>query len=218
MTRQLKLRLDKLDEDLVLPDDVELVQTMKKQARKVLRAAELEEYRTHKLRREYQLELQAKYEEDGDKKMANVIRRLRNAEETRRAWLKCAYTRGKIHNGGLVGLEVPRDPLQPPKTCDDWMYLDDPVEVEKHIQTQLKEHFSQAEETDFRQSPLKEDTNFSADTDTARKLLNGDIEYEQGKLRLSTLMLLQHCARDPVNEITTTLTDKQFDGKLKSWN
>jgi hypothetical protein len=98
------------------------------------------------------------------------------------------------------------------------MYLDDPVEVEKHIQTQLKEHFSQAEETDFRQSPLKEDTNFSADTDTARKLLNGDIEYEQDKLRLSTLMLLQHCARDPVDEITTTLTDKQFDGKLKSWN
>jgi hypothetical protein len=49
MTRQLKLRLDKLDENLVLPDDVELVKAMKKQARKVLRTAELEEYRTHKL-------------------------------------------------------------------------------------------------------------------------------------------------------------------------
>jgi hypothetical protein len=90
--------------------------------------------------------------------------------------------------------------------------------IETHLQSHLRTHFAQAEETDFRQSPLKEDTNFSADTPTADNILKGDTsQYDTARLRLSTAMLLQHMAMATDKEITTTLTDKQFDGKLKTW-
>jgi hypothetical protein len=192
---------------------------MKKEARKVLREAEVEEYKTHKLRQEYQLELQAKYEEDGNTSMATIIKRIRNAEITRRAWQKCAVARGKVYSGGLNNLEVPRDPAVTPKECQDWLYIEDPDLIETHLQSHLRTHFAQAEETDFRQSPLKEDTTFSADTPTADNILKGDTsQYDTARLRLSTAMLLQHMAMATDKEITTTLTDKHFDGKLKTWN
>lgn len=219
MSKQIKARMAKLNTHFKLPATIADCKAEKDKALKLLRATELEEYKTHKLRREYQLELQAKYEDAGDAKMAHVIKSLRHAEETRRAWLKCAAARGKTHKSGVVGLQVPSNPTVPPKECNDWLYLNDPVEIEEHLQSHLKKHFAQAEETDFRQMPLKLDTNFSADTATADDILEGGEDpYKESQLRWSTAMLLQHCKRDPVDNITTTLTDKQFDGKLKSWN
>jgi hypothetical protein len=159
--------------------------------------------------------------EEGDTStLATIIKRIRNAEITRRAWQKCDHVaRGKVYSGGLNNLEVPRDPAVTPKECQDWLYIEDPDLIETHLQSHLRTHFAQAEETDFRQSPLKEDTNFSADTPTADNILKGDTsEYDTAQLRLSTAMLLQHMAMVTDKEITTTLTDKQFDGKLKTWN
>jgi hypothetical protein len=98
-------------------------------------------------------------------------------------------------SGGLNNLEVPRDPAVTPKECQDWLYIEDPDLIETHLQSHLRTHFAQAEETDFRQSPLKEDTNFSADTPTADNILRGDTsQYDTAQLGLSTAMLLQHMA------------------------
>ena len=99
-----------------------------------------------------------------------------------------------------------------PKKCgpDDWTTINDSEEVGEAIQDKLASHFAQAEETDFCQSPLKEDTNFSADTDTAEQILAGEHPYDETHLRLATAMLLRHMARSIEDEITITLTGKQF--------
>jgi hypothetical protein len=66
MTQQIAKRVLKLATPFDLPNTIQECLIMKKEARKALREAEVEEYKTHKLRQEYQLELQVKYEEDGD--------------------------------------------------------------------------------------------------------------------------------------------------------
>ena len=86
--------------------------------------------------------------------MAEVVQQMRNKEIARRAWIKCAKVMGKMHGGGLGNLQVPIDPLEDPKTCKDWHYVEDQKEIEECLCEHFKKHFAQAEETDFRQDPL----------------------------------------------------------------
>ena len=97
------------------------------------------------------------------------------------------------------------------------MYLENPEDIEAQLQAHLKKHFAQAEETPFRQPHLGEGTDFSASTETARKVLSNETDYDNDKMNLATLMLLLHCKKDWGEDISVTMTDKQFDGKLKSW-
>ena len=217
---QIGHRMDQItDPAFRIPSNVQECKKRKKEARKVLRQAEREEYRTHKLRQEYQLELQAQYEADGDHRLANIVKRLRNAEATRRAWQKCAVARGKVHGSGVTNLEVPANSSIPPKECNDWMFVEEPEEIESHLQAHLRKHFHQAEETDFRSEAfLREDTDFSASTAAADSILDGDHDYCPFEMRLATTRLLRYMTKDKVEDIPVTLTPAQFDGKLKSWN
>ena len=125
-----------------------------------------------------------------------------------------------MNHTGITNLEVPRDPTCPPKKCNDWLYVDDIQEIETHLQAHLQKHFAQAEETDFRQDPLRQDSDYSGSTATAEAILNGDHGFDESELHMATAMLLRHLAKDDVGPITTTMTPEQFDGKLliKKWN
>ena len=84
MTQKLALRRRYIsDSDFSIPATLEACKQAKRTARKALRHAETQEYKTHKLRQEYLLELQAKYDADGEKALAKTIKRLHNAEATR---------------------------------------------------------------------------------------------------------------------------------------
>ena len=64
-----------------LPSSIVLCKLMKKVAKTALKTAELDKYRNHKLREEFQFELQAKYKDCGNKKMADTIKQL-NTKKT----------------------------------------------------------------------------------------------------------------------------------------
>ena len=182
MRRSLSHKMDKLKTPFQLPTTIKLCKKMKKEAIIELRQAERDEFRTHKLRLEFQFELQAKYEEKGNKKSAEVIKQMREKETVKRAWAKCATAMGKNHNGGIKNLQAPKEETSDPKTCKGWVFIEDPNEIERKLQDHFKTHFAQADETDFRQPPLINDTNFSANTETANKIMRGEHDYHQENL------------------------------------
>ena len=216
--KQIERRKWHLSGKLTVPTTIRACREAKRQARLKLRQMERDELRSSKLRDDFLLEMEAYYSADGDKNMETIVKRIRNAEALKRAWKKIAHARGKGYHEGITNLEVPADPSVPPKQCTHWKFVEDLDAIEGHLQTHMRKHFSQAQETDFCKEPLSTDTNFSADTPTAEKILAGNHDYRRSELTLATAMLLDHMVGDKVTPITTTLTEEQFDGKLKSWN
>ena len=118
------------------------------------------------------------------------------------------------NQSGLSRLEVPRDPLQDPKKCSEWMAVDTPDEITQYLLERNKTHFSQAEGTPFTVSPMKVDVNFGATTETCEMMLSGD--YNDSDVADLTGLVIKHfhtlTGKDPLPQ---SITEKSMMDKYK---
>ena len=87
-------------------------------------------------------------------------------------------------------MEVPRDPNQDPKHCTEWMEIDTPEAITKHLLERNQKHFGQAQGTPFTISPLQIQVDFGATTETCEMMLQGD--YDETDVDDLTAMVITH--------------------------
>lgn len=205
-------------QQIPLPTSLEDCKQLIKANEKQLKAMEKEERETAKLRQAHQQQLIAQYEAKDDTKAAKIVRRIRNAEESKRTFKKVAAARGLTNKGGLDHILVPTDPEANPKTCTDWKRIEDPVEVNAYLTERNQRHFGQARGGKLTSPPFDTTMDFTAATQVADKILKGEYEPPED-LDNTTKWLLGQALRyatDP-DVIEHTLTDEEFNGQLKAW-
>ena len=109
--------------------------------------------------------------------------------------------------------------LADPKTINQndptqWKNVNCPKEIEFYLQLRNRRHFGQAEGTPFTSPSMKKKFNWSATTDEAELVLNG--EYSDDELSQVQRMLLDHMKRVTSNQTSPTyLTTTEFDNRMK---
>ena len=108
------------------------------------RATLEEEIRTRQLRRAHQEERIEHHEVRGNGKQAKIHRQILRAEAMKKVWRKCQAARGLHKQGGLSYLEVPADPTENPKECENWRRVDIPEEIKALSEERNQKHFGQS--------------------------------------------------------------------------
>ena len=144
-----------------------------------------------------------------DNQKAKCIRQMKRQEQKVRVYNLLKYQRQKdTKSGGINRLEVPSawptmseyDPstdydLTDPKTLDPsnkshWKEVNCPKEIEFYLRLRNQRHFGQAKETPFCTPSLSRKFNWSASTEAAELLLNG--EYDNAELTEVQRMFLDN--------------------------
>ena len=109
-----------------------------------------------------------------------------------------------------------------PKTLDLsnkslWKEVNCPKEIEFHLCLRNQRHFGQAKKHPFCTPSLSRKLNWSASTEAAELVLNG--EYDDAKLTEVQRMFLDNMQRVASEEISSSkyLNIDQFEGKMKAW-
>jgi exonuclease III len=157
-----------------------------------------------------------------DKKAAKRLRRMKRAEETQQIFKKLKRMRVQQRASGLTLLEIPENPADDPKKCQEWKTIDVPNDIIERLQQRNQEHFGQALGTPFTVSPLGEALGFQGDTEEATKILNGTSQYQQpsDETSESVRQLLKHMQwteQVQALEDKPTIAYSEFVGKLKVW-
>ena len=157
------------------------------------------------------------------------------SENKARVYSLLKHQRKKIKNsGGIDRLEVPFSwptmqdyddtidyELEDPKTLDpknssQWREINYPREIEFYLRLQNQRHFGQAEGTPFTSSSMKKKFDWSAFTQEAELVLNG--EYTDEELTNVQQMFLNNLQRISQNKVSTNyITTEDFDGKMRKW-
>ncbi len=64
---------------------------------------------------------------------------------------------------GVTSIEIPKHPEEDPKSCTEWVQVDVPTEVLKHLQRRNQAHFGQAKGTPYTISPLVDQLGYKGD-------------------------------------------------------
>jgi hypothetical protein len=140
---------------------------------KEFKALVKQEELTKKLRKQHQEKLADEYEAKGDKEAARIIRRIKRAEQTKKLYEKCRKARGLHHQGGLSYLLVPEDPLENPRTCNEWRRVDCPEEIVALLQERNREHFGQSKRCNLTSDPFDFTNEFTSASLRAEMILDG---------------------------------------------
>ena len=126
--------------------------------------------------------------------------------------------RGLDKGGGLSYVQVPEDPEENPKTCQEWKTLTDPTEVETAIRARLEKHFSQSKDCNLTSPPMDLTMDFAAADERANQILSGT--YDCTELDDMTTALIE-CLQSVVGGqpvVSSTLVKDELLGKIKAWN
>ena len=97
----------------------------------------------------------ASFIEQGNKEHAQLLRRIKRGEETKRLFRKLAVARGKTHEGGLSHISVPADPeCTDYKNCQEWKDVDDPEEMDRLLAERNRDHFGQSGDANLCMPPV----------------------------------------------------------------
>ena len=105
-----------------------------------------------------------------------------------------------------------------PETCNEWLVIEVPSEIMKHLLARNKAHFGQTHGTPFTVSPLAENLGFCRDQSGAQAILQG--QYDQTPFAVHVKLLLQHLQithEMAVENSHLTITDAELVGKLNVW-
>ena len=149
------------------------------------------------------------------KTKAAIERKIQKAEDISRMFRKISFMRGNKSKTGITRLDVPIDPLQDPKQCEDWKTLEIPSEIDTHLRNRNQKHFGQASGP-FTQPPLSQQIDFTASTETADAILEGT--YDSSDLDEITQLLLSKLKREDAHKepIPLLLSDEELVGKLRT--
>jgi exonuclease III len=155
-----------------------------------------------------------------NKKKAKILRNLKKAEEMKQLFQKLQLLRNVRQSSGITRIEVPVDPDQDPKTCNDWKTIDVPTDILQHLQTRNRQHFGQAKDTPFTTQPLSDDLGFTGDTESASAILQGTYDIPDA-LAPTVQLLIAHLKRGAEFTLSSQrpyIQDDEYVDKLKSWS
>ena len=168
-----------------------------------------------------------------DEKKAKILHQMKKAERKGRVYNLLKYQRNKLlQAGGIDRLEVPASwpnmedydesidyNLTDPKALNptdssQWKKVICPEEIEFYLRLRNRRHFGQAEGTPFITLAMKKKFNWSATTNEAELVLDG--EYTDEELTDIQRMLLDNMKR--VTSIISSpsyITAAEFDNQMK---
>jgi hypothetical protein len=153
------------------------------------------------------------------KKQAKILRCIQKGEAIKKLFEKLKTLRQKRIKSGVTSIEVPAGDCTDPKACTEWKQIDIPSEVLQHLLMRNRTHFGQAAGNPFtRIPPLSEDLLFAGNSDSADAILRGDYIYRGDNPNVGLLVRhLRQTQEAAALEITSSITEEEFVGKLKAW-
>ena len=113
------------------------------------------------------------YESHGDKKTADIIRRIKKAEATKKVYAKGRTARKLNNHRGISYLLVPEDPAKDPKVCESWQQVDCPEEIIALLQERNRKHLGQSANCNLTKDSLNFTMEFTGACQRAEAMLNG---------------------------------------------
>ncbi len=153
-----------------------------------------------------------------DKDQAVRIRRMQKAEALNRLFAKIRGLRINKEKTGVSRIAIPTNPRINPKLCDTWQQIDVPTDILYHLRERNRRHFGQAHGTPFTQPPLSTDLEFTGLGDASTSMLAGTYRYQGTDENISLLIdHLKQTADIAAMDLSTTISEKKYKGKLKVW-
>ena len=154
-----------------------------------------------------------------DKQTAQILRRLKKAEDIKNLFAKLKHVRTKEKRQGVVRLEIPLHPEDDPKTCSQWTQVDVPSEIVRLLQERNRAHFGQAQGTPFTVPPLSDLLGFTGTGSTQRAILGGQFDTSDYSPSVKLLLShLQHSHEMAQHVSHPTISDEEFTSKLRIWS
>ena len=202
--------------NFVMPTSIAQAQILQRANQKNLTEAS-KEVNQKKLRRQQQDTLAAKYDKAGDKTEAKRVRQMQRAEDSARVYRKCSVARGLNKSGGIRDIQVPTNPDDDPKTCNDWTTLSG-TDRDDAINAKNQAHFGIARDRPLCQEPLDVTMNFTGACEDADAILDGIYDTSDARFSAASTLLL-----DNMQYLTTPdviepyITVAQLEAKIKAW-
>ena len=149
-----------------------------------------------------------------DKQIEKNIKRIKKAEELTKTYRKLKILRDPTSTNGITRILITTNPDNNPKTCTDWTEINILEEITTNLLQYNQMHFGQAKGTPFTIAPLDTEVNFSGTTIYCQLILARNSPYkghQAGKIIMASL------PQKFFDTISPTLTQHQFDGKIKNW-
>jgi hypothetical protein len=216
---------------IAIPETLEECKRLKNQMQRELKSTIKEEENSKQKRKEHLDELIAKSTQVSRNTTA-ILKRIRNAEEIKEVFEKCAKARGKQIRGGLSNLLVPAVPGTNPKHCENWRTADCPEEIVLLLEERNRKHFGQSQDCNLTSPPFDFTMLFTGTCHLAEAILNGSHTSDENlfprqsdegypSLRELTRIFLEACAYvdDSVKDsINFQLTKEEYKGKITNWD
>ena len=216
---------------VVAPETLVECKRLKNQLDRELKNTVKEEERTKQKRKDHINELISKSTQVC-KTTTAILKRIKNAEELKAVFQKCAQVRGKHTRGGLSHLLVPTIPGTNPKTCESWRVVDCPEEIELLLQERNRTHFGQSRDCNLTSPPFDFSMLLTGTCHTAEAILNGSHTSDEDlfptqsndgfpKLRDLTKIFLEACKyidNTVKDKISYKLTPMEYKGKIQAWD
>jgi hypothetical protein len=154
-------------------------------------------------------------------KKAKIVKRIMRAE-AQSAMYKVLKKYLRPAAQSLTYVEVPAIPYENPKNATRWKKIFDKQELERILQEQNRQHFSQAatDRTPFTTDPLADLLHFRADTEFSEKFRNGKIDLTELNLDDDVYALLEELlpkSNDPT-KISEDIPVEEVISGFKKWN
>ena len=170
-----------------------------------------------------------------DNKKSKILRQMKLSERRARVYNLLKFQRNKDQRSGCIDrLEIPKSwpdmhnydetidhDLPDPKSVNPkdpslWKVVNCPKEIEFYLRLRNQRHFGQAEGTPFTTPSMKQKFNWSASTNEAELVLEGN--YKDDELTEIQRMLLDHMKRSADTTTSSSyLSSDEFDSKMKKW-
>ena len=149
-----------------------------------------------------------------DPTSAKIIQQIKKAEELKKTFQKLKFLRNPISTNSITRILVMTDINDNPKTCTDWTEVNMPEEITTKLLQHNRLHFGQAKGTPFTIALLDNTINFSGTTLFCQLILDGNSSY---KGQMGGEIIINALQQTSLNTVPPTLTEHQFDGKIKNW-
>ena len=154
-----------------------------------------------------------------DKQTAQILRRLKKAEDLKNLFAKLKHVRTKDTRQGVVRLEIPLHPDDDPKNCSQWTQVDVPTEIVRLLQERNRAHFGQAQGTPFTVPPLSDLLGFTGTGTAQTQILGGKFDLTSYSPNVQLLLShLQHSHEMAHLASHPTISEDELISKLRIWS
>jgi exonuclease III len=207
---------------VVPPSEITECQKELVRARQLVENIVKDHYQHREAEREERIQRLEAIADRESNKMVKVLKHIRKAEAIKKMFTKLRGLTKPQEKQGITRLEVPVNPNDNPKTCQEWKILDVPTEILTALQDRNRSHFGQAHGTPFTVPPLQDHLNFDGVSGPyVKEVLSGTYDIDQipdESTRQLLSKLSNSCAIDTEESPEKAwITAKEVRDKLKVW-